>query len=75
MPNYLEHQGRVCWTRGNWQIEERSDNGKDFYFAVVNVKTGFVELPILYTDRTVAYDFPERVPAYVKRAVSRILNT
>ena len=66
---------RVLWTKGNWYIESRYDGEEDACVCVVNAKTGHVEIPLLHTDYSVAYDWPERLPQYVKNAVHKILVT
>lgn len=61
----------ILWTRGNWYIERRYYSGKPFY-GIVNARTGFCDVPVLYPDKTVAYDWPERIPAYVKAAYRKL---
>lgn len=57
----------IRWTRGNWYIE-----GQRGRLCIVNAKTGFVEIPVRYSDGSIGYDWPERVPQYVKRAFERV---
>lgn len=40
---------------------------------VVTVR-GHVDYPIRYDDGRIAYDFPERVPAYLKKIVAKLLT-
>ena len=34
----------------------------------------YVDYPIMYDDGSIAYDYPERIPGYVKCAVRRIMQ-
>ena len=62
--------GDVLWSKGKWRIEFRDPanpwrglmigNGWNAYYATV------------YDDGSIAYDFPERIPAYVKSAVNSV---
>lgn len=38
---------------------------------VVVTPRGHVDFPVMYSDGCIAYDFPERVPEYLKREVAR----
>ena len=42
--------------------------------ARVVTRKGHVDYPIRYDDGRIAYDFPERVPAYLKRIVEKFLR-
>lgn len=64
----------VMWESGNnkWQISKyRHHTGR----VKVLVTDGyFCDYPILYDEtETVAYDYPERVPQYVREQVKRIM--
>ena len=56
----------LLWVSENWRLRARKLIAT--YYFLDNKVTGFCDYPILYTDGTIAYDFPEHIPQYVKRA-------
>lgn len=66
----------VLWSRGNWRLVRVEDNRRT-YNILENRKTCAVDYPVLETRCSlpaVCYDYPERVPAYVQKAVARIVT-
>jgi hypothetical protein len=51
----------------NWAVRRLTK----FSVQVVNDKTGFSDYAIRYEDGRIAYDFPERIPEYVKNMVAK----
>lgn len=62
----------TLWTspNGRWVIH-RAVRG---VLYVTDQRDLFTDWPIRYRDGRIAYDWPERVPAYVKRQVARIMK-
>lgn len=54
----------------NWTIVDAIRMGIRRIFIESNV-TGYSDNPIKYWDGQIGYDFPERIPAYVKKAVAK----
>lgn len=66
---------KVCWIsdNGRWAITpDVTANDKDTV-VVTNMSNGITYYPIRYQDGRIAYDFPERVPQYVKEAVAQYI--
>lgn len=62
------------YNNGQWRISAiRAANGVLCLF-VESLKSGFCDYPIQYTTGQIAYDYPERIPQYVKRTVKSLLG-
>ena len=60
---------------GRWRINAyRNINTNQPSLMLENLMTGFTDWPIRYDDGRIAYDFPERIPAYVKRITKAIFS-
>lgn len=57
------------FNNGIWKISATRAANRVLVLFVENLKTGFCDWPIQYTDKRIAYDYPERLPKYVKRVV------
>lgn len=69
---------KTLWQSKNkkWDIVEMGKIGTDqSLIIVVNNDTSWNDNPIRYNDGRVAYDFPERIPSYIKEKVKRILES
>lgn len=64
-PELGPHRG---FNPGKGSVERVSERS-----AKVVTAKGHVDYPIRYDDGRIAYDFPERVPAYLKKQVARML--
>lgn len=42
-------------------------------YMVENTSTWFVDFPIVYDDKRIAYDFPEAIPKYFRSFVEKAL--
>jgi len=67
------------WSWDRWAIG-RSTNGAGkpclvVYGAATQRRGGFTDYPIRWPNGTIAYDWPERIPARVKAAVARLMPT
>lgn len=65
-PELGPHRG---FNPGKGSVERVSERS-----AKVVTAKGHVDYPIRYDDGRIAYDFPERVPAYLKKQVARMLS-
>lgn len=64
----------LCGKLSKWAIEVReSENGKP-YVMVIDTEGFFVDYPLLLLDGRILYDFPERVPGYVKKIVENVFK-
>ena len=61
-----------AWERGNWRIDITPTAAGNLGLKVSNLRTWLTEYPVRYDDGRIAYDWPERIPAYVKRHVERL---
>lgn len=59
----------TLYDNGIWRISATRAANKIPVLFVENLKNGFCDWPIQYTDGKVSYDSPERIPAYVKKSV------
>ena len=67
----------VLWSspRNIWQVARAGQRDEPTaYLYVDNAVTGLRDYPVLQNDGRVAYDWPERIPTYVKQAVAAILH-
>lgn len=54
----------------NWRVSLAiTQTGKRMH--VENLVTGFCDWPIRYDDGRIAYDYPERLPKYIKSQVAK----
>lgn len=58
--------------KSNWSLEIDTEATRQKYL-LVNHKTFFCDMPIVYDDKTIAYDNPYRIPKYVKNFVRKAL--
>lgn len=62
------------FNNGQWDIKaNRLDSGR-LVLSVESIKTGHCDWPIRYDDGKVVWDYPERIPTYVKNITRSILN-
>lgn len=59
---------------GIWRISATRAANKIPVLFVENLKTGLCDWPTQYTSGHVAYDYPERLPKYIKRTVQSCLG-
>lgn len=55
-------------------IRLEGNEWKDFKFVMVENAEGFIDFPIRYANGTIAYDFPERLPSYLKELAKQALD-
>ncbi len=46
----------------------------DMYIIIENLETGFSDNPIAYSDGTIVYDHPEKIPKYAKHLVNQMFR-
>lgn len=66
--------GQVLWTsqNGKWEIIlEKNDRFPEGFIVVTD--GWFCDYPIMYDNGKVAYDYPERIPVYVRDKVEKIM--
>ncbi len=68
--------GRTIFRNKQWHVYLRDVEYKELMgtvtvqrLAVESRTRAFVDWPIKYPDGRIAYDFPERVPEYIKKKV------
>lgn len=65
----------IMFDNGIWRVSAyRSLVDGKLSLKVESLKTGFVDWPFRYDDGHVVYDFPERLPTYIRRTVNSIFN-
>jgi len=65
-----QEDSAILWRKGKWRVEWwNPDNPSSTSLAVAN---GINQYNcVIYDDGTVAYDFPERIPNYVRDVIRR----
>lgn len=66
---------KLLWKSGNgrWEIYSFINPYGVLRIMVVDDRTGYCDYPIMYDDGGIAYDFPERIPKYVREKVRKIM--
>lgn len=64
----------IFFKNKTWTIRECLVNNKLRLMVYSETGRGHVDYPIQYENGSIAYEFPERVPAYIQKKVVSILN-
>ena len=67
---------KVLWgsSNGKWQIIFKTTVA--FPAGFIMVTDGwYCDYPIMYDNGNIAYDYPERIPQYVKDAVKKVMRS
>lgn len=66
---------KLLWKseNGRWEIHSFINPYGVLRIMVADDRTGHCDYPIMYDDGGIAYNFPERIPKYVREKVRKIM--
>ena len=65
---------KTLFIRNNWKLQYITENCYHPYYMLENMKNGFGDNPLRYSDGWIVYNNPFRIPNYVKSLVSKSIN-